>query len=204
MIIYQIIRSKLFPIEKHLPVILIAVCLLFHFETFATYLIKTDTGMTFITDSYWEQNDKIYFNLYGGVACFDKTCILSVAPSDKPYLFKHDEKSHITDQIETETDPQISEKAEASMQKKQTPQISEEQKQGYLEKKELLLNEIKSLKAEFVKAKQDNDQDRIDSNRKKLLEHNAAYMDLYREVVQANNGEAAPWWLNLWEDSNQN
>lgn len=161
------------------PILSLSADLMLPDDCSGSYLIELKTGVSFVTDQYWEEDGQIKFNHYGGMMGVSKDMIASVTKSDAPIP------------EETIQPEPIEGAAELGGE---NPSGFEEKALQYQDDLTQNQNEIDGQAKKFNTAKAQKDQAAKDAAWKALTGLKEEQNQLRNKVITLYNGKLPKWW----------
>ena len=159
----------------------------------AAYLIELKTGISFVTDEYWEEDGQIKFNHYGGIMGISKETISTITDTEAP----------VPEEIIQTDPPVIKNLAESIKTEKSMPDNIDNNKQDPDFEKKVqkckasrwrIQDNMITQKQYFDTAKEQNDQTAKDDAWKRLIELNKEKNRLRQKVKDLYKGTLPEWW----------
>ena len=176
------------PVKYLQLIFILTIGLLWASICMSSYLIELKQGTLFITDEYWKDGNQIRFYNHGGIIGIDKRQIKRITVATSENLVE-------------EQNPANQENAQEfvkknTMIKQETESVSapDPKRKAILEEKKYFTTEIKSLIAAIKKAKEKDDKEHVQEQRKKLLSLHVELQDLRDKIKKANEGKIPAWW----------
>jgi len=151
--------------------------------TFASFVIRLRSGLTFTTDYYWEEGDQVKFTRFGGVVGIPKGLVASISRKEA--------------RIDKEAEKQAqAEKPSPGMEPQEAPQAaSPPEMEVYRERKQELERRYQEARERLREAVAKGD-DLLRREMQKELEGLEQRLSaLAREVKTKNHGILPKWWF---------
>ena len=156
----------------------------------ASYLIELKNEETFLTNHYWEEGEQIIFYYYGGIVRIERNLIHKIKDSDLDSIFEQPQPEKKEKARESTRALSKSAKSEEKREIQSPPST---EKGVFLDQKDELLEEIKTVSDAYRKAKQNRDRQQMQMQRKKLLSLQTELSRLRNKVKAAYGGRVPSW-----------
>jgi len=173
--------------KKIIPIVVAITILIYPSISLASYLIELKNEERFLTNHYWEEGKEIVFYYYGGIVRIKRDLVHKIKDSDLDSIFKQPQPEKI------EKAPESARAKSESEKKKEIQPPSSPEKDVFLDQRDALLEEIKTVSDAYRKAKQNRDRQQMQKLRKNLLSLQTDLSKLRKKAKAANGGRVPSW-----------